>query len=353
MSKALVIGSEGNVGTRLVEHLRHVGWDVLESDILPRWRPNYLIADIGNPLDLIPAFDWKPDVVFLLAAAVGRTVCEQAPSMSIQTNLAGVNNVLQLCRRSDCKIVFFSSSEVYGPVANPMDEATTIPQPNNRYGLSKWLGEHLVEYEVRHAGLRAVTLRPCMIYDEKEQVGEHRSAMIRFASNLARGRAIQVHRGSQRGWLHVLDAVRGIEAAARVEEYAAINIGHPRVMPMLELAEMIAAELDVDPSLIEISDLPTNMTLVKYPALARQRELLHFEPRIDVEEGVRRVCALQARMAAAECAAAHAATNAAPVAASMAAPVTTPVAAPVTAPVAAPVTAATRRPLHQPELAAS
>ena len=114
---------------------------------------------------------------------------------------------------------------------------------------------------------------------------------------------------------------------------------------MLELAEMIAAELDADPSLIEISDLPTNMTLIKYPALARQRELLHFEPRIDVEEGVRRVCALQARMAAAERAAAHTvAANAAPVAASTAAPVVASV---------APVAASTRRPLHQPELAAS
>lgn len=349
MSKALVIGSEGNVGARLVEHLRSVGWEVLESDILPRWRANYLIADIGNPLDLIAAFDWKPDVVFLLAAAVGRTVCEQAPSMSIQTNLAGVNNVLQLCRRSGCKIVFFSSSEVYGPVANPMDEATTIPQPNNRYGLSKWLGEHLVEYEVRHAGLRAVTLRPCMIYDEEEDVGEHRSAMIRFASNLARERVIQVHRGSQRGWLHVLDAVRGIEAAARVEEYAAINIGHPRVMPMLELAEMIAAELDADPSLIQISDLPSNMTLVKYPALARQRELLHFEPRIDVEEGVRRVCALQVRTAAAERAATHPAMTNGTAEAAMAAAK----AAAMAAPVAPSAAASARRPLHQPELAAS
>jgi nucleoside-diphosphate-sugar epimerase len=144
-----------------------------------------------------------------------------------------------------------------------------------------------------------------MSYDELEQVGEHRSAMIRFASNLARGRPIHVHRGSQRGWLHVLDAVRGIEAAGRVEEYAAINLGHPTLLPMLDLAQMVAAELDADPSLIQVSDLPDNMTLVKHPALARQRELLHFEPRIDIEEGVRRVCAVQARQAAAERAAAE------------------------------------------------
>ena len=120
-----------------------------------------------------------------------------------------------------------------------MDEVHSIPRPNNRYALTKWLGEQLVEYEVRASGLRAVTLRPCMVYDENETVGEHRSAMIRFASNLARGRPIEVHRGSARSWLHVSDAVRAIEAAARVDEYSVINLGHPELVPMADLAEMI------------------------------------------------------------------------------------------------------------------
>jgi nucleoside-diphosphate-sugar epimerase len=77
-----------------------------------------------------------------------------------------------------------------------MDEVATVPRPNNRYGLTKLLGEQLVDYEVAQHGLRAVTLRPFMIYDENEDFGDHRSAMIRFAHDLARGRPIQVHRGS-------------------------------------------------------------------------------------------------------------------------------------------------------------
>jgi len=292
--RALVIGSEGNIGKPLVSHLKSMGYAVLESDIRPGLRPGYLVADITHPLDLLPAFDWGPDVVFLLAAVVGRTTAEQAASLAISTNLAGINNVLQLCKRAECMCVFISTSEIYGPSSPSMDETAT-PQPANRYGLSKWLAEQIVEYEVRTSGLRAVTVRPCMVYDEMEDVGEHRSAMIRFAANLAGGRPIEVHRGSARGWLHVSDAVRAIEAARHVERHTAINIGHPEVVPMIEVAEMIRTELGADSHLIHHVPLPSQITLVKRPSLERQRALLGFEPRMPLREGVRRVCEVQRR----------------------------------------------------------
>lgn len=288
--RALVIGSEGNIGAPLVQHLRQRGYEVLESDIRPGWRPDYLMADINYPVDLLPAFDWGPDVVFLLSAIVSRVTCEQASSLAIATNLAGINNVLQLCRRVDCMVVFFSTSEVYGPGIDPMDETEPNPRPNNRYGLSKLLGEQLVEYEVRTNGLRAVTLRPFMVYDENEDFGAHRSAMIRFASELASGRPIEVHRGSARSWLHVSDAVRAIEAAAEAQQYAVINIGHPEVVPIATLAEMIRWELGAPAELIRVTDLPPRITLVKRPRLERQRTILGIEPQVSLAEGVNRVC---------------------------------------------------------------
>ena len=226
MPKALVIGSEGNVGTPLVRHLQAGGYEILESDIRPLARPGYLIADINQPMDLLPAFDWGPDVVFMLSAIVSRVACEQASGLAIATNLAGINNVLQLCKRTGARLVFFSSSEVYGPGCDPMDEAVSDPKPNNRYGLSKFLGEQLVEYETRTYGLKAVSIRPFMIYDENEEFGSRRSAMIRFSSELAMGRSIEVHSGSARSWLHVSDAVRAMEAAAHIDEYMAVSYTH-------------------------------------------------------------------------------------------------------------------------------
>jgi nucleoside-diphosphate-sugar epimerase len=288
--KALVIGSEGNIGVQLVERLRADGYEILETDIRPGYGEGYLMADINHPVDLLPAFDWGPDVVFLLSAMVSRVTCEQASGLAIATNLAGVNNVLQLCKRSGARLVFFSTSEVYGPNVHAMEETLPDPEPNNRYGLSKLLGEKLVEYEVRTYGLRAVTLRPFMIYDENEDFGDHRSAMIRFASNLARRQQIEVHRGTARGWMHISDAVRAVEAATRVQEYAVVNIGHPDVRSIEELAEMIRAELEAPSELVTVRDLPERMTAVKIPSLERQREILGVVPEVSLEEGVHRVC---------------------------------------------------------------
>ena len=62
--------------------------------------------------DLLPAFDWKPDVVFLLSAMVSRVTCEQASSLAIATNLGGINNVLQLSKRAGATVVFFSTSTI-------------------------------------------------------------------------------------------------------------------------------------------------------------------------------------------------------------------------------------------------
>jgi nucleoside-diphosphate-sugar epimerase len=295
VTKALVIGSEGNIGGPLVRYLRADGYDVLEADLRPSFRGGYVMADINNPIDLLPAFDWEPDIVFILSAMVSRVTCEQASSLAISTNLGGINNVLQLCKRVDAMTVYFSTSEVYGPHVELMEEELSDPEPNNRYGLSKLLGEKLVEYEVRTYGLRATTLRPFMIYDENEDFGDHRSAMIRFAGNLAQGKPIEVHRGSARGWMHISDAVQAIEAAARLDEYTVVNIGHPDIRPIEDLAEMIRAELDADPSLVQLVDQPSLMTLRKTPKLERQRTVLGVEPTVSLEEGVARVCAAMQR----------------------------------------------------------
>jgi nucleoside-diphosphate-sugar epimerase len=286
MKKALVIGSEGNIGRPLCAYLQTRGYEVMTSDHKPAWRNRYIMADIRNPIDLFPAFDWRPDIVFMLAAMVSRVTCEQAGSLAVETNLLGLQNILELCKRVSARLIYFSTSEVYGPEVTEMDEEL-VPKPNNRYGLSKLLGEHLVEYEVEHYGFQAVTLRPFMMYDEEEDFGDHRSAMIRFAYNLALGLPIEIHQNSERGWMHVSDAVRGIEAAARVPEYTVINIGSPDIRPIAELAEMLRGELGAARELIQVRNLPERMTLRKAPKLARQRDLLGIELLVNLEQGTK------------------------------------------------------------------
>jgi len=287
---ALIIGSEGNIGKPLVNYLKIRGYDVLEIDIHNGYREDYLVADINHPIDLLPAFDKKPDVVFLLSAMVSRVVCEQASSLSVSTNLAGINNVIQLCKRSNSKLIFFSTSEVYGPGCETMSETEINLKPNNRYGLTKLLGEKLVEYEVDNYGLRAMVLRPFMIYDEYEEPGEHRSAMIRFVTKLVAGKPVEVHKNCERSWLHVSDAVRAIEQAVYIDKYMIINIGNDKIISVESLARLICKELNVSEDLIQLIEQPKQMTKIKNPQLDRQRYILKVVPKVGIGEGIKQVC---------------------------------------------------------------
>lgn len=294
MKKALVIGAAGNIGKPLVKYLRENSYIVREVDIKPAWREGYYVADITKPADLIEPFNFNPDYVFHLAAMVSRVTCEQAGSMCIDTNLYGTQNVIEFTKRYSAKLINFSTSEVYGPDIEIMDENGKV-SPNNRYGLSKLLAEKLVEYEVKQHNLDAVTLRPFMMYDENEDLGDHRSAMIRFAYNLYHGLPIEIHRGSARGWMHISDAVRVIEASTRLDHYEVINIGNPNVHTIEELALLICNELGVDKNLIHYSELPNRMTLVKRPTLNKQKDLLGIETNVQLKDGVKRVCEMMRR----------------------------------------------------------
>jgi len=285
----LVIGSEGNIGKPLVAHLRSVGHMVTEVDIKQGYRLQYHVADINHPVDLIPLFKPRPDVTILLSAMVSRVTCEQASSLAVCTNLHGLNNVVQLCKQFDSKLVYFSTSEVYGP-KEYMSEDDVDLQPNNRYGLTKLLGEKLVEYEVAHCGLRAVTLRPFMMYDENEDIGDHRSAMIRFVQGLHAGERIEVHKNCKRGWLHVSDAVVAIERAMDVDYYCAINIGSDEIRSIEELAYLVCDTLPASRDLIDLVEQPKQMTPIKVPDISRQKNLLGVSPMVSLKEGVKLVC---------------------------------------------------------------
>ena len=129
-----------------------------------------------------------------------------------------------------------------------------------------------------------------MMYDENEDWGDHRSAMIRFALNLATGKEIEIHKGGLRGWLHVSDAIRAIEASSRVSDYQIINIGHPDLRSIEELAEKIRFEMNASKSLLNFIDLPGKMTLSKNPKLDKQKNILGITPKVSFDDGIKLVC---------------------------------------------------------------
>ncbi len=291
--KIIVIGSEGNIGEKMVGYLRSQGHEVLRSDIIQHYAPDYVQTDVVSLLDLYDAaLKFKPDAVYHLAAMVSRVTCEAAPHLTIDTNLTGTNNVIQMCKTLGARMINFSTSEVYGNIDGLLSEDRQDISPNNRYGLTKYLGEKIVEYEVKNHNLKAVNVRPFMYYDEDETMGDHRSAMIRFAEGLLQKKKITVHRNSRRSWMHMSDAVAALEKLLYIDSFQTINIGNPNVVDTEYIVRYMCDKLDLDfGKHVDLVDLPPRMTLVKLPDLTKQKTLLKFEPLISIEDGIEKVLA--------------------------------------------------------------
>lgn len=286
--RILLIGSEGNIGTKLAPHLRSQGHEVYRCDQIQNYADDYSVVNILQPIDLLRVFEeFEPEVVYLLAAMVSRVTCEDSPGLTIDTNLSGLNNVIQLCKNYDSRLIYFSTSEVYGNIGGKLHEDREC-KPNNIYGLTKYLGEQLVQYFL----MDAIIVRPFMFYDEDETRGDHRSAMIRFCYHLIRKEKITVHKGSRRSWMHISDAVKVLERLLYVhsDENIIVNIGSEDLIKTEELAAMICNKLRVKYEDYVIEEpLPGKMTLDKQPDTSRQYKLTGVLPLVDLQSGIDRV----------------------------------------------------------------
>lgn len=287
--RILITGSEGNIGSKLVPYLEECGHETFCVDIVQKYRDNYTISDIRNPIDLIKNVnEFKPQIVIHLAAMVSRITCEKSATETVSSNLLGLTNVIELCKLYGSKLIYFSTSEVYGEIGGLFSEDRTDLNPNNRYGLTKLIGEKLVEYEVNNHNLKAVTLRPFMFYDEDENFGENRSAMIRFMeAAILKDEKIYVHKNSKRNWTHVSDAVRLIEKSIYIDDYQVINLANDEVVDMVDFAKKIneISETKFD-EVFEICDQPKQMTLEKIPCTKKMKSLLNYTPKVTINEGL-------------------------------------------------------------------
>jgi len=289
--RILVTGSEGNIGRRLVPYLKAKGHNVCRCDIFQVREDDFLIVDINSCIGIWKAFNkFNPEVVYHLAAVVGRASCEDIHTNSVNVNISGTNNIIQACKEFNSKLIYFSTSEVYGNTKGILPETSLCVKQINRYGLSKYLGEKLIEYEVENNGLKALIIRPFLFYDEKEVTSNHCSTIMQFAEKLTHNQEITVFKGAKRSWMYMSDVVDVFERLCNVDDFKIFNIGHPEVYDVIAVANIMCQIVDANPSkLIKEIDLPGQMSLEKIPCLDNQQKILHFTPKVDLMTGILRV----------------------------------------------------------------
>lgn len=304
-----ITGGAGFIGSylceRLVAHNKLIVYDNEHRDALSltsiREHPNltFIKGDVLEQGRLVEAMQGC-NLVLHMAAIAGLDNVVRKPITTMQVNLLGAYHVLEAVIRQKTpvqRLLLFSTSEVYGPRVYLADEngLTTqgsVGEPRWSYAISKIAADHMA-FGYRDAyGLPVVIVRPFNVYGPR-QVGE--GAIHKFCVAAIEGQDLYVTGdGSQiRAWCFVDDFVDGVIAA--LEEDSAIgqvfNLGNPaQAMTILALAEM-TIRLARSRSHIKFISHKMADVEIRVPSIQKAKDLLGFEPKVRLEEGIQRTLA--------------------------------------------------------------
>lgn len=306
--RILITGGAGFIGTHLcralAEHNAVVVLDNLHRNALQPAgldrHPNVELR-VGDVTDAQAVREAVRDCthVIHLASIAGVDTVMKNPVTTMQTNLLGTINVLQAAHGAGNveRVIDFSTSEVFGRHAFNVTEGDVtslgaVGEARWTYAVSKLATEHLTfNYHKQH-GLPTCAIRPFNIYGPM-QVGE--GAVHHFIIRALAGESLLVHNdgGQIRAWCYVDDIVAGtLIALTRADAVGhSFNIGNPRsTVTIYNLAREVI-RLTGSPSTIEFVRWPFADVELRIPNIDKARDLLGFEPKVDLEEGLQRTIA--------------------------------------------------------------
>lgn len=306
--RILLTGGAGFIGSRLAARLlddnQVVVFDNGHRDSLRDTVANdhkNLVRVTGDILDaaaVAKAAEGCRYVVHLAAIAGVDTVIRM-PVETMKVNILGTYHALEAARAVPGlqRFIDFSTSEVFGSFAFKVREgdATSlgaVGEARWTYAVSKLATEHMALSYFRAYGLPTVAVRPFNVYGPG-QVGE--GAIHRFIVQALKGEDLTIHNdGSQiRAWCYVDDMVDGVLAALERPEAAGhtFNIGNPRsVLTIYQLAQEVV-RLSGSKSRIVFVPWGNTEVELRIPNIDKARELLGFEPKVDLAEGLGRAIA--------------------------------------------------------------
>jgi len=293
MSKMLITGGRGFIGTNLVAELQKRGHTVFTCDILQGEDPQHYKIDCGEYQQI----DWlfnkhKFDFVYHLAAEYGRWNGEDHYQNLWQTNVIGTKNMLRLQEKHRFKMVFFSSAEVYGDYDGLMTEDVMEKIPlkqMNDYAISKWAGELQCLNNAAMFGTETVRVRPVGCYGPHEYYSPYRGVIPIFVYHCLKNKPFKVYGGHKRIFDYVEDTCRTF---ANISDHfipgEVYNIGSNEkwVVDITTLAKLVIELIGADPQLANYQKEEGFTTKVKIVDYSKSRRDLKHEARIDLREGL-------------------------------------------------------------------
>lgn len=300
MKSALVSGAAGFIGSHLVDHLLEEGFAVVGVDNFITGKEENLNAAKSNSkfsfLDLdvvseIPDLGMKFDYIFHAASPASPPKYFEYPIETMMVNSIGTKNLLDLAIKNKARVIFFSTSEVYGdPLEHPQRESywgnVNPIGPRSIYDEAKRFGEALVAQYVREKKVDAGIIRIFNTYGPRLDPHDGRvvSTFIRQAIN---GEALTINGdGNQtRSFCYISDLIDGIFKMAESKEFGPINLGNPNEMTLnqliKEISKLLSKNLDTT-NLPELKDDPVR----RKPDISLAKEKLGWEPKVSLTQGL-------------------------------------------------------------------
>jgi dTDP-glucose 4,6-dehydratase len=300
MATCLVTGGAGFLGSHLCDELlsrghRVICVDNLETGSLANIEHIRHERFVHLNLDIIePYFLDEPiDFVYHLAALASPIDYLRLPLHSLKAGSYGTHHTLGLAKKHRARFLLASTSEVYGdPEVHPQPETywghVNPIGPRGVYDEAKRYAEALTMAYHRQQGVDTAIARIFNTYGPKMRPHDGR-AIPTFLRQALQDRPITVFgEGSQtRSFCYVEDEIRGLISLAESGYHDPVNIGNPDEYTLLELAEVVI-EVTGSKSEIVFEALPTDDPKVRQPDITLARQILGWEPTIDLREGLRR-----------------------------------------------------------------
>ncbi len=300
--KCVVTGGAGFIGSHLCERLLVEGHSVLCVDNLgsgKKWNVKRLMREEGFRFlkhDIRVPFNTEVEWIFDLASRASPVDFERFPVEIAMTNSLGTFNMLELARKRGARLVFASTSEVYGdPEEHPQKESYWgHVNPNgvrSCYDESKRFAEALIFSHKRKLGTDAGVVRIFNTYGPRMRKDDGR-VVPNFITQALTGRPLSVYGdGKQtRSFCYVDDLVDGLMRMMGSEETGPVNLGSPVEFGILEVAKVVQ-KLAGTGSKIVFGPLPKDDPVRRRPDITKAKRVLKWQPKVSLEDGLKRTMA--------------------------------------------------------------
>jgi dTDP-glucose 4,6-dehydratase len=301
MATCLVTGGSGFLGSHLCDHLIAKGYRVICVDNLETGNLKnighikdgdnfrFIQADITDHYEI----DEPLDFVYHMASPASPIDYARLPLHTLKVGAYGTHNTLGLAKAKRARFLLASTSEVYGdPEIHPQKETywgnVNPIGPRGVYDEAKRYAEAMTMAYLRQQGVDTAIVRIFNTYGPRMRPHDGRAIPTFLRQALSEKPVTVFGDGSQtRSFCYVDDLVRGLILLMESGVHEPVNIGNPNEMTLLEMAKAVI-ELTESRSEIVFEALPVDDPKVRQPDISRAKDLLGWEPDVELRDGLRK-----------------------------------------------------------------